>query len=254
MSSSISTLAELSSSSTRGAGRTWRVVEAQNRISTAKLTDTAAEQKVLEDLIEQTKPPVPTECQNLHFLLSTPFRYAAPYPIGSRFRRAGFTPGVYYASEHPHTAIAELCFRRLLFFWELPRTKWPSDAGEYTAFAADYAANLIDLTLPPLNSRADYWTHPMRYDECQILADLAREADIDLIKYASVRDPHHRLNYAILGCRVFANSQPLMPQTWRVLLGENGARALCEMPRETIDFDRKAFAQDPRIARMQWVR
>lgn len=146
MSSSISTLDELSSSSTRSAGLTWRVVEAQNRISTAKLTDNAAEQIILEELIEQTKPPLPAECQHLHFLLSTPFRYGAPYPIGSRFRRSGFTLGVYYASEHPHTAIAELCFHRLLFFSESPSTKWPSDAGEYTVFAADYAAKSLDLT------------------------------------------------------------------------------------------------------------
>ena len=39
-------------------------------------------------------------------------------------------------SEHPHTAIAELCFHRLLFFAELPDTPWPGNAGEYTAFAA----------------------------------------------------------------------------------------------------------------------
>lgn len=254
MSSNISTLDELSSSSARGAGRTWRVVEAQNRISTAKLTDSAAEQTILEQLIEQTKPPVPVECEHLHYLLSTPFRYGAPYPIGSRFRRSGFTLGVYYASENPHTAIAELCFHRTLFFLESPNTKWPSDAGEYTAFAADYSGKSIDLTVPPLNSRAQFWTHPTRYEECQTLADLARAADIDLIKYASVRDHHHRPNHAILRGRVFTNPEPITRQTWRLLLGSNGARALCEMPRETIDFDRSAFQSDPRLSKMRWDR
>ena len=198
MSSSISSLDELSSSSARNAGRTWRVVEAQNRISTAKLTDSTAEQTILEELIERAKPPVPPECLHLHYLLSTPFRYGAPYPTGSRFRRSGFTLGVYYGSEHPHTAIAELCFHRIMFFSESPNTRWPSDAGEYTAFAADYAARSIDLTAPPFNSRARFWSNPTRYEECQILADLARAAEVDLIKYASVRDPHHRLNHAVL--------------------------------------------------------
>jgi hypothetical protein len=249
MSSSISTLDELSSSSARSAGRTWRVVEAQNRISTAKLTDSAAEQTILEELIEQTKPPVPPECLHLHYLLSTPFRYRAPYPIGSRF-----TLGVYYASEHPHTAIAELSFHRILFFSESPNTRWPSDAGEYTAFAAEYAAKSIDLTVPPLNSRARFWSDPTRYEECQKLADLARAGDVDLIKYASVRDPDHRLNHAILSGRVFTNPEPITPQTWRILLGNNGARALCEMPREMIDFDRNAFQSDPRLSRMRWDR
>ena len=254
MSSSISTPEELSSSRRAVAGHCWRVVEAQNQISTAKLTDTTAEQHALELLIEETKPPIPAECQHLNFLLSTPFRYGAPYPRGSRFRRAGQTLGVFYASENQRTAIAELCFHRLLFFSESPVTKWPADAGEYTVFAIEYSATAIDLSRPPFDSRSKIWMHVTRYDECQALADLARTVKIELIKYSSVRDPEHRLNVAILTCGVFANPQPIARQTWRLLLGSNGARALCEMPREAIDFDRQAFQNDPRIAGMQWVR
>ena len=81
--------------------------------------DTLAEQSLLEDLLEGTKPPVPPECRHLHYLLSTPFRYGAPYPKGSRFRRAGFTPSVYYASAKVATAVAEIAFHRLLFFAEV---------------------------------------------------------------------------------------------------------------------------------------
>ena len=61
------------------AGRCWRVVEAQHVVSTLKLVDTLAEQALLEDLLEETKPPVPPECRHLHYLLATPFRYGAPY-------------------------------------------------------------------------------------------------------------------------------------------------------------------------------
>jgi hypothetical protein len=255
MSSPISTREELLSSCRAAAGRCWRVVEAQNQISTMKLTDTAAEQYALERLIEATKPPVPLECRHLDFLLSTPFRYGAPYPRGSRFRRGGRTLGVFYGSEHPHTAVAELCFHRLLFFSESPATKWPGNAGEYTAFAVDYAApRSIDLTQPPFNSRSALWTHVTRYDECQTLAELAREGGIAIITYRSVRDPLHQRNIAILSCRAFASAEPMLRQTWRVLLGEHGARALCEMPRATIDFDPQAFQDDPRIAAMRWER
>jgi hypothetical protein len=255
MSSPISTREELSSNCHAATGRCWRVVEAQNQISTTKLTDTAAEQHALERLIEETKPPVPPECRHLNFLLSTPFRYGAPYPRGSRFRKAGRTAGAFYGSEHSHTAIAELCFHRLLFFSESPDTKWPGDAGEYTAFAVDYAApRSIDLTQAPFASRSALWTHVTRYDECQTLAERAREGGIEVITYASVRDPLHRRNIAILSCRAFARPEPISRQTWRVLLGENGARALCEMPRATIDFNRQAFHDDPRIAGMRWER
>lgn len=255
MSSPISIPAALSSSRRRAAGRCWRIVEAQHKVSTAKLTDTAAEQRLLEDLIEETKPNLPPECAGLNFLLSTPFRYGAPYPHGSRFRRAGRTPGVFYASENVDTAIAELCFSRLLFFADSPDTQWPTSAGEFTAFAAEYATrNAIDLTRAPLDARSKAWMHLTRYDACQDLADMARQQGIDLIKYASVRDPLHKLNLAILTCTVFARNAPVDRQTWRILFGSNGARALCEMPEGTIDFGRDAFAPDPRIKGMRWER
>ena len=78
--------------------------------------------------------------------------------------------------------------------------------------------------------------------------------DVAIIKYASVWDTLHRLNIAILSCRAFAATEPMARQTWRVLLGSNGARALCEMPHEAIDFNRQAFHDDPRIAAMRWER
>ena len=256
MSSIISTPDELSSSRKPAAGRCWRIVEAQNQISTTKLTDSRDEQYALERLIEAAKPPVPAECRHLHFLLFTPFRYGSLYPRGSRFRRAGATPGVFYGSEIVETAIAELCFHRLLFFAESPQTKWPGNAGEYTAFAADYlTATSIDLTSPPFAARSALWMmHVTDYAACQALADMARQADIELIRYASVRDPGHNANVALLSCRAFATSEPAAHQTWRLLFGGNGARAVCEWPRHTIDFGREVFLPDPRIAAMNWER
>src|SRR3954464_5652255 len=104
------TPAALSSERRRLAGGCWRLVEAQHRVSTMKLVDTLAEQSLLETIVDASKPPLPPECVHLHYLLSTPFRYGAPYPAGSRFRRAGHTPGVFYASRATSTAVAELAF------------------------------------------------------------------------------------------------------------------------------------------------
>src|SRR5580704_18780825 len=116
MSSPIWTRVALSSEFRHLEGTCWRLVEAQHRVSTLKLTNTLAEQALLEELIENTKPVIPTECRHLDFLMATPFRYGAAYPMGSRFRRAGRTLGIYYAAEHPSTAVAEMAFYRLLFF------------------------------------------------------------------------------------------------------------------------------------------
>ncbi len=255
MSSRTWTPAALSSERRALSGHCWRVVEAQHKVSTLKLVDTLAEQALLESLIEETKPPVPPECRQLHYLLATPFRYGSPYPRGSRFRREGLTPGVYYASSTADTAIAETAFYRLLFFAESPGTPWPANAGEFTAFSVRYRAKrALDLMMPRLSRDRAVWTHLTDYAPCQTLADAAREAAVDLIRYESVRDPAHRANLAILGCVAFASDEPTGRQTWRIQFGQNGARAVCEFPDARLEFPRSAFAADPRIANLRWER
>jgi len=76
-------------------------VEAQHLVATMRLVDTAAEQEVLERMLEGSKPPVPEEARRLDYLLNTPFRYVSPH--ASRFRPAG-QPGVWYGAERIETA------------------------------------------------------------------------------------------------------------------------------------------------------
>jgi RES domain-containing protein len=248
------THAALSSERRRLSGVCWRMVEAQHRVSTMKLVDTLAEQGLLESLVESSKPPLPQDCQHLHYLLSTPFRYGAPYPSGSRFRRAGLTPGVFYASKTAATAVAEMAFHRLLFFADSPGTPWPADAGDYTAFSVPFKSpSGLDLTAPPFDADRTRWTHPTDYAPCQALADEAREADVNVLRYASARDPDG-VNIALLSCRGFAAPAPLERQTWRINLGSHGARAVCDFPDMRLEFDRAAFGADPRIAAFTWQR
>ena len=233
----------------------WRVVEAQHHVSTMKLVDTLDEQSRLEELLEQTKPPVPPECAHLHYLLFTPFRYGSPYPTGSRFRRAGFTPGVFYASETVITAMAEMAFHRLLFYADSPGTPWPRDADDYTAFSVPYTTKAaLDLTVAPLNRERARWKHRTEYGACQALADNARAAGIDVLRYESARDPDGGVNIALLACGAFAVRAPRSRQTWRVYLSGSGVRAVCGAPQHQIGFDRDAFAVDPRIAAFEWRR
>jgi len=255
MSSNTWTPAALSSDARGLAGICWRLVEAQHHVSTLKLVDSVAEQEFLEELIEATKPPLPPECRDLHYLLSTPFRYGAVYPGGSRFRRAGMNEGVFYASEKPQTAVAEMAFYRLLFFAESPDTPWPSNPAEYTAFSAKYATRRsIDLTKGKYDADKAKWMHVTDYSHCQAFADTARAAEVEVIRYASVRDPGHGMNLALLTCRALANSKPINQRTWRIRLSDTGAQAICEAPRFGITFDRSTFAADPRIAKLRWVR
>jgi RES domain len=243
----------LSSSTCALTGLCWRVVEAQSKISTMKLSDTLEEQEALERLIEETKQAIPDECRHLDFLLFTPFRYA-PYPFDSRFRRAGSPDGVFYGAEMPETSIAEKVFYRLLFFHESPGTPWPENPGEYTAFAARFASvKAVDLTQPPWLDNRSAWANPTDYSACLRLADACRGAGVDVIRYESVRAPGS-YNLALLRCRVFTRRDPVSRQTWRIHFGASGARARCEAPSRTIAFDRTAFASDPRIGGFDWDR
>jgi RES domain len=248
MSPSIWTPDALSSEARFYARKLWRVVEAQHRSSTMRVTDTLEEQAILEDLIEEVKPPIPPACRGLHYLLYTPFRYA-PYPHGSRFRRARQRDGAFYASERVETAIAETAFYRLLFHLEAPAARLPVRPTEHTAFRVRAATDrLIDLTAPPLARDAALWRHPLDYGSCQDLADAARGAGLHAIRYASVRDPARRANVALLAPAAFAASAPDVTQTWRVFPRPDVVQAWRDFPEPLrLEFARADFANDPRI-------
>jgi hypothetical protein len=147
-----------------------------------------------------------------------------------------------------------MAFYRLLFFAESPQTPWPANAAEYTAFAVTVASETaIDLTAEPFSRDSAVWGDPMAYEACQALADAARGAGCEIIRYASVRDPEGGANLALLTGRAFSGN-PTSRQTWRLRLSANGVQALCEFPERRLEFGRIAFAADPRIAALNWER
>jgi hypothetical protein len=234
-------------------GACWRVVEAQHAVATLPLVDTLDEQLMLERLIEDAKPSVPLECIHLDPLLYTPFRYGV-YPGGSRFRRAGRTPGVFYAATSSTTALAETAFHRLLFFAESPATPWPAGTTDYTAFRVRFAAaSLLDLSLPPLDTMTAL-SHLTDYSASQALAEAARTDGIDALRCISVRDPDRGACIVLLTCAAFAARRPSQFETWRIRLSASGVQAISEHPRRRIEYDRQAFGADPRIAATQWER
>ena len=58
----------------------------------------------------------------------------------------------------------------------------------------------------------------------------------------------------MLTCKVFTQKKPIDQQTWRIHLSEAGVQAIRKLPKFGITFDRKAFADDPRVAKLQWIR
>ena len=116
-------------------GTIHRVVESQEQVATNALVDTLAEQALLEELLERSKPPLADGSRGLHYLLATPFRYP-PLPWGSRFG-SRFEPSLFYAARHVDTALAEGAFYRFVF-WTGMQTPPPAPLHtRHTVFAPE---------------------------------------------------------------------------------------------------------------------
>jgi len=221
----------------RARRRLWRAVEAQHIVSTLRLVANVEEQLVLEGLLDQSKPPLPSEASDLHYLLSTPFRYSSP--MGSRFRSPADS-GIWYGAEAQRTALAELGFWRWRFLLDSAALESIGPSPQ-TVFRAGIDGRLVDLTRSPFKrSRAD-WTHPSDYGPTQELARVAREAAIDAIRYESVRDPEHGAAVAVLRSSCFKPHKPLEQHTW--FLTVRRAAVIWQREGETFEFDAKVWGQ-----------
>jgi hypothetical protein len=188
----------------------WRAVEAQHIASTLRLVGNLEEQLVLEGILEQSKPALPKDAADLHYLLATPFRYASP--IGSRFR-APADPGVWYGAEKERTACAELGFWRWRFLMDSAGLESLGPSPQ-TVFRAGIDGRLLDLTEAPFKRARSAWADPNSYIASQRIARVAREANVDAIRYESVRDPEHGGAVAVLRPSCFKPRKPLEQRIW----------------------------------------
>ena len=230
MSSRIWTLCAGSSEVRAFSARPFRIVEAQHLTSTRKLVDSSDEQAVLEALIEQAKPPVPSDPDfgGLHFLLTTSFRYP-PLRHGSRFSTR-LERSLWYGSKTRRTAFAEAAYYRLVF---LDGTTADLDRVdvEVSAFrAAVRTRRGVDLTRPPFDRFEARISSPTRYDDSQALGADMRAAGVEAFRYRSARDPGRSVNVALLTPRAFSAPRPEAFETWT-----------CVATRDRVEFARKDF-------------
>lgn len=216
------TPAELSSKARDISFKVWRMVEAQHLVSTSKIVDTRAEQELLEDILEERKPPVPKEAADLHYLLFSPFRYETRQPSGSRFR-AVYEPGIFYAAETVRTAAAEVGYWRWRFLQDTSGLERLQPCA-FTAFKVPIKTRYIDLREPPFASEAPKWLHPTDYSATQAIGRVARDARIGAILYQSVRDPEKHFCVAVLTPLAFAAKKPdSATQTWSLTISTEEA-------------------------------
>ena len=191
----------------------WRGVEAQHRVATMRLVDSSAEQALLEQLLEGSKPPLPPQSRGLHYLISTPFRYSSPYP--SRYRPAN-EPGIWYGAEEAETVAAELAWWRWKFLVESDGLRDAQLVTEHTFFQAQFKGMELDLTVQPWVKLRGELRHGDDYSTCHRLARAVREREAPVIAalhYESARREGGMCE-AVLVPRALSLPSMHLQQTW----------------------------------------
>lgn len=184
----------------------WRIVESQDSASTRKLVNSLDEQILLEQMIDEVKPPVSLHCSKLHPLLYTSFRYP-PLRHGSRFGRK-HEPSLWYGSKSLKTAMAELAFYRLNFI-RASEAQLGVVLTQFTAFSTHInAVKAILLTDDPFSNYKEMISSPVDYSAGQELGTVMRDEGVDGFNYFSARDPEVGVNIGVFTPEAFARKLP----------------------------------------------
>lgn len=230
----------------RLSGRAWRVVESQHLFATRKLVDSDEEQALLEELIEDVKPPAgaPT---GMHYLLFTPFRYP-PLRHGSRFGTRA-ERGIWYGSRTPKTAFAEKAYYLLLFLegTSADLTPWESDVSIFQA--ACETPRGADLTRGPFERWERVISSPSSYSDSQALGRDMRADGVEAFVYGSARDPDHGANVGLFVPAALASRRPSIPESWRCMVTRAGVEVTKEdvFRSASFAFERAVFEVDGRL-------
>lgn len=206
-------------------GTLMRLVESQQHIATLSYVDTLEEQALLEQLLEDAKPPYQEDVDDFHYLLKTPFRYP-PLQWGSRFGQV-FEPSLFYAGLTLNTVLAESAYYRLVFWHSM--TALPSESfirTEHTLFSVPYrSARGIQLHQPPFSTYESRLTSKQDYLATQELGSDMRRCGVEAFEYISARDPQKGQCIGLFSPAAFKQRQPSETSQW-----------LCELSNQSVVF------------------
>lgn len=175
---------------TLGMPQAWRGVETQYIAASMKLVDSFEAQDMLEQMLEDHKPPLPLPGSGKHYLLLSPFRYVPAH--SSRFRPGG-RPGLWYGSSTLEGACTEIAYWRHRFHLDAQALAGETLTTELTFYVCAVEGLAINLMQPPWAGVSHLWRHPHDYTATHQVADAAADAGIEWIQYESVRAPSHAL-------------------------------------------------------------
>jgi hypothetical protein len=200
----------------------YRLVEGQHFISTRKLVDNNEEQRLLEEILEHSKPFAPKQNAKgeLHYLLFTPFRYP-PLKGGGRFHTRDHQ-SIFYGAENIRTCMAEVAYGRFSFIKDT-EARLTGMEVPYTHFMISVRSEKsILLTDPPFKNERERISHPTSYDMSQPLGLSMRLEGVKLFTYYSARDPEG-INIGLFSVEAFSKNAPLQGKTehWIVYITDS---------------------------------
>lgn len=230
------------------AGTACRLVESQEQVATTHLVDSLSKQALLEEMLEQTKPPVPEAAAQLDYLLATPFRYP-PLRHGSRFGQRT-EPGIFYASKREATVLAEAAYYRLVFWEGMTQPPQGKFVTQHTLFGVRYrTARGVRLQAPPWDRHAPLLAHPSDYRVTQELGAAMRSAGVDAFEYTSARDPEKGVNVGLFSPAAFSSRAPSYARHWLCETTGAGVRFYSSHNGKLHQFPRELFLVDGQLPR-----
>lgn len=203
------------------------MVESQEQVATQRLVGNLAEQALLEDLLERSKPPRRGPAA-LDYLLATPFRYP-PLRHGSRFGRR-HEPSLFYAACTRAVLLAESAYYRFVFWYGMAVPPPRVLRTQHTVFGVRIRTDrAFRLDAPPFDAHRAILASPTDYEATQALGSALRAEGAEALVYRSARDPGHGLAVALYTPAAFAEPRPSLREEW-----------LCETGADRVNFRSRA--------------
>lgn len=201
-------------------GTLFRLIESQEQVATRRIVSNLEDQALLENLLDEVKPPYPNKSDQLHYLLRTPFRYP-PLAWGSRFGGT-HEPSIFYGGCSLEVTLIEAAYYRFVFLRVMKDN--PSNNAfvpnkpmhtEHTLFTANYQTNKgVQLQSPPFEAYVSELAHPTNYSYAQNIGLSMRREGVVAFEYASARSSEHLPCVGLFVPDAFVEQQPTTRQQW----------------------------------------
>ncbi len=224
-----------------------RIVESQEQVATMSLVDNYEEQHLLEQLLDDSKPPQSSEGHKYHYLIATPFRYP-PLRHGSRFGLSS-QRGMFYGSLKLSTVFAECAYYRFVFWSGMATPPQNRINSQHTTFSVTVSTKKgIRLEQVPFRKYTADISNPVSYQQSQALGQDMREQHVEAFTFVSARDKNSGINLGVFDLSAITSTQPNDMQHWSCILTAEAVTFLSTYNRDMVfNFNMEDFFIDKKF-------